>query len=146
MAKTEKTQETVARRWRVLLAEDDTLLAHTVDDFLSDEGFCVSLAADGLQALKQAVDKPFDVLLTDLRMPNVDGSELIRKLRATRPDLPVVVMSGNAPVDLRSRLMREGEGPMAMVTKPMRLAELLQALQTVLRKAPKGYEGDMKGI
>jgi len=135
MAKPEQTQEAAARRWRVLLAEDDSLLANTVDDFLSDEGFCVSLAADGLQALKHALDQPFDVLLTDLRMPHIDGSELIRQLRAKRPDLPVVVMSGNAPVDLRSRLMREGNGPMVMVTKPMRLQELLQALQMVLRNA-----------
>jgi two-component system response regulator FlrC len=132
-AKPENTQEAAMRPWRVLLAEDDSLLANTVDDFLSDEGFCVSLAADGLQALKQASDKPFDVLLTDLRMPHIDGSELIRRLRAKRPELPVVIMSGNAPVDLRARLMRDGEGPMAMVTKPMRLQELLHALQTVLR-------------
>jgi two-component system response regulator FlrC len=130
-----KIDDCAAKRpWRILLAEDDTLLANTVDDFLSDEGFLVSLATDGQQALCRAKEQPFDVLLTDLRMPHLDGTELIRLLREIRPDLPVVIMSGNAPVDLRTRLTRQGEGPTAMVSKPMRLQELLQALQLVLGK------------
>jgi len=120
------------RPWRVLLAEDDTLLANTVDDFLSDEGFTVALAADGRLALERAKSLAFDVLLTDIRMPNLDGIQLIRRLRTIRPDLPVVVMSGNAPVDLKAQLVREGEGPLVMVNKPMRLQQLLKALRHVL--------------
>ena len=123
--------------WRVLLAEDDALLGHTVNDFLSDEGFAVSLVCDGQQALETAEDLAFDVLLTDLRMPRVDGAELIRRLRSGRPDLPVVVMSGNAPTDLRETLAREGEGQLVMVTKPMRLRQLLRALQEALGEVPE---------
>ncbi len=124
------------RQWRVLLAEDDPLVADTVDDFLTDEGFAVLHACDGQQALEHAREQNFDVLLTDLRMPVVDGSELIVKLRANRPELPVVIMSGNAPVDVRTRFSRNGGGPLAMVTKPMRLQKLLQALQQVLGITP----------
>jgi DNA-binding response OmpR family regulator len=119
--------------WRVLLAEDDALLAHTVDDFLTDEGFSVATARDGEAALQAADNAEFDVLLTDLRMPRIDGVELIRRLRARRPDLPVVIMSGNAPADLRDSLTRGGEGPLVMVTKPMRLTQLLGALHEALR-------------
>ncbi len=118
--------------WRVLVAEDDVLLASTVDDFLKDEGFSVALACDGEAALETASCVEFDVLLTDLRMPRLDGVELIRRLRASRPDLPVVIMSGNAPANLRDILVRRGEGPLVMVAKPMRLTQLLSALHEVL--------------
>lgn len=125
-----------ARRcqWRVLLAEDDVLLANTVHDFLSDEGFEVALATDGRQALERACTATFDVLLTDLRMPHIDGAELVRRLRADHPKLPVVVMSGNAPANLWARLTRDEDGPTMIVNKPMRLQHLLHALLTVLGK------------
>jgi CheY-like chemotaxis protein len=123
--------------WRVLLAEDDVLLASTVDDFLREEGFQVSIAGDGEEALDQAATTPFDALLTDLRMPRMDGETLIRRLRTQRPELPIVVMSGNAPPDWRQTLQREGEGPLVLLNKPMRLLQLLNALREVLGKNRK---------
>jgi DNA-binding response OmpR family regulator len=114
---------------RVLIVEDDTLLAGTVHDFLLDEGFQVCVAVDGQAALEAAADLAFDILLTDLRMPRLDGFELIRRLRADRPELPVVVMSGNAPVDLTDSLRQHGSGPLVFINKPMRLGQLLQALR-----------------
>jgi CheY-like chemotaxis protein len=92
---------------RILVAEDDELLAETVDDYLRQEGFCVCISADGAVALQVAAQREFDALLTDLRMPNVDGVTLIRRLRADRPNLPVVVMSGYAPTNWQHVLQRE---------------------------------------
>ena len=123
------------RKWRILFAEDDMLLADTVDDMLRDEGFCVSHSPDGVAALERAAAKPFDVLLTDLRMPRLDGSALIRALRAENPALPVVVCSGYAPPEWLVNLQREGEGPLVMLAKPMRMRVLLDALRQVLGAA-----------
>jgi DNA-binding response OmpR family regulator len=121
---------------RVLVAEDDKLLASTVHDFLLDEGFDVCVAVDGAAALEAAADFKFDILLTDLRMPRLDGFELIRRLRADRPQLPVVVMSGNAPADLSESLRPHGSGPMVIIAKPMRLGQLLAALRQCGGGAP----------
>jgi len=121
---------------RVLIAEDDALLAETVHDFLVQEGFVAAIAADGQAALQIAADMPFDVLLTDLRMPVMDGVELIRRLRSERPTLPVVVMSGNAPADLNETLRHYGSGPLVILRKPMRVGQLLQALQQTLGNPP----------
>jgi CheY-like chemotaxis protein len=121
--------------WRVLVAEDDGLFADAVDAFLQGAGFTVVLAADGEAALRQATDCSFDALLTDLRMPRLDGAALIRKLRARQPALPIIVISGNAPEDWEDSLQRQGEGPLVLLNKPARLQDVVQTLNTLLGPA-----------
>ncbi|MBV9538087.1 MAG: response regulator, partial [Acidisphaera sp.] len=111
----------VQQRPQILIAEDDTLFGTTVAEFLGQQGFGVSLVADGQRALEAAFSTDFQVLLTDLRMPLLDGVELIRRLRASRPNLPVVVVTGYAPPDWHEQLQRPGEGPLRMLEKPLRL-------------------------
>ena len=120
------------QRRRVLVAEDDHLLAATVDDVLKEHGFCVVLAGDGEEALASAARKRFDVLLTDLRMPRLDGAALIRRLRDHRPELPIVVMTGHAPSDWRTALQHEGEGPLVLLNKPVSMRTLMRTLHDVL--------------
>lgn len=123
---------------KILLAEDDLLLAETLNDYLAQQGFRVALSADGQEALETAAAAPFDALLTDLRMPRVDGLALVRTLRENRPALPVVVMTAYAPDDWQSQLQRDGEGPLLLLRKPLRLADLLQALRNVLGSTAGG--------
>jgi len=120
------------RRRRVLVAEDDQLLAATVDDLLREAGFCVVLTGDGQTALEIAATKHFDVLLTDLRMPRLDGAALIRRLRGDQPDLPIIVMTGYAPGDWQTTLQQSGEGPLVLLNKPISMRELVQTLRDVL--------------
>ncbi len=117
---------------RVLVAEDDGLFADAVDTFLKQAGFTVVVACDGEAALQQAAGSRFDVLLTDLRMPRMDGAALIRRLRADRPELPIVVMSGNAPEDWEDSLQRDGEGPLVLLNKPARLKDVVKTLNSLL--------------
>lgn len=117
---------------QILIAEDDQLLAETLNDFLAQQGFDVAVSADGQEALEHAAISRFDALVTDLLMPRVDGLALVRRLRELRPGLPVVVMTAYAPDDWQAQLQREGEGPLLLLRKPLRLAELLQALRKVL--------------
>lgn len=116
----------------VLVAEDDHLLAATVDDLLRANGFCVVVAGDGEEALASATKKQFDVLLTDLRMPRLDGASLIRRLRDHRPQLPIVVMTGHAPSDWQTSLQHEGEGPLVLLHKPIGMRTLMRTLHDVL--------------
>jgi len=122
----------VCTGWRVLVAEDDLLFADAVDAFLQQAGFRVVVAADGEAALQKATDSRFDALLTDLRMPRMDGAALIRRLRADRPDMPIIVMSGNAPEDWEDRLQRDGEGPLILLNKPTKLQDVVRTLEDLL--------------
>ena len=125
-----ETQQT--RKRKILVAEDDSLFATTVHDYLTQEGFNVVLSTDGQQALETAAKTCFAALLTDLRMPRLDGAALVRRLREKRPNLPVVVMTGYPPDDWRTSLQQANEGPMVVLEKPIRLASLRQALNHVL--------------
>jgi len=117
------------RATRVLVAEDEALAAMALEDLLLEAGFDVLLAADGQEALETAGRERFDLLLTDLRMPRLDGRELIRRLRAMRPDLPVVVMTGYAPPN-GSIVIEEG-GPIVLMTKPFDPDRLVATIRSL---------------
>ena len=119
---------------RVLMAEDEPLAAEVIEEGLVEAGFEVLAANDGQEALDLAANgAAFDLLLTDLKMPRLDGKELIAKLRARRPDLPVVVMTGFPPPDGAVSL-QAGRGPMRLLTKPVGITPLIAALRDVAGK------------
>ena len=93
---------------RVLVAEDEALIALSLVDLLEAEGHEVVLAPDGAEALEAArrLGDALGVLVTDLNMPRLGGEDLIRALRAERPGLPVVVVTGSAPFGGEEALRR----------------------------------------
>jgi CheY-like chemotaxis protein len=116
---------------RVLMAEDELLAAEVIEEALTEAGFEVLAANDGQEALDLAAKgADFDLLLTDLKMPRLDGKELIARLRARRPDLPVVVMTGFPPPNGVVSL-QAGRGPLRLLTKPIGIASLIAALLDV---------------
>lgn len=120
---------------RILIAEDEPLAAMAIEDLLIASGYAVLVAADGQEALEVAGrGESFDLLLTDLRMPRLGGRELIQRLRAARPDLPVVVMTGYAPPGGADSLRQDAGngGPLLLFTKPIEPALLLDALDRLV--------------
>lgn len=119
---------------RVLMAEDERLAAEVIEEGLVEAGFEVLAANDGQEAFDLAANGAgFDLLLTDLRMPRLDGGELIALLRAERPDLPVVVMTGYPPPN-GAVALQAGHGPMRVLTKPVGIARVIAALLDVANK------------
>jgi CheY-like chemotaxis protein len=118
---------------RVLVAEDEALVAYSLSDLLEAEGCEVELAFNGTAALNAArrLGDALDVLLTDLNMPGMSGEDLIRALRAERPSLPVVILTGSPPPGGLDAMRRHGggHGPMALLHKPVANAELFAALR-----------------
>ena len=124
--------------WRVLLAEDEALVAMALADCLEAEGHAVAVAADGAEAL--AVSRGLgrlDLLVTDLRMPRLGGEGLIRALWAERPGLPVLVVTGSAPTGGAEALRRGGgdRGPLALLHKPIEYDALAGALRRLAEPA-----------
>ncbi|MDO9707378.1 response regulator [Paracraurococcus lichenis] len=120
---------------RVLLAEDEALAAAVIGEALTDMGHAVVHAADGETALGLAAALPFDVLVTDLAMPRMTGLELIPRLRADHPDLPVVVMTGYLTEDGARMLAAPATGPTALLLKPFAVTQLVDALARIAPRA-----------
>lgn len=123
---------------RVLLAEDEFLIAQMLEDCLADEGMDVTVTQDGMEALDAAKADEFDLLVTDMRMPRLDGAGLIRQLQACRPTMPVLILTSHAPRDWQA-LRDNRAAPLDLMEKPVDLPQLVAHIATMLQPArPEG--------
>jgi two-component system response regulator HydG len=116
---------------KVLLVEDDDDTRTALNEALDDLGFDVEARGDGAAGFEYASLRDFDVVLTDIKMPKMDGLELCRRLNGDRPHVPVVVMTAFG--DLESALGALRAGAFDFITKPFTIEQVSQALQRALR-------------
>lgn len=116
----------------ILLVDDEVLAIMALEQVLLDEGFRVTTAFDGQEALERWREDHFDILVTDLRMPVMTGDELARRVRGERPDLPVVIASGYVTGEIAQRLQQDIRNPLAVLAKPIRIEEVMGKLKEML--------------
>jgi len=114
---------------RVLVVDDETNLRAVLKGLLVREGYAVDEAADGAQGLARARATNYAAVITDLRMPGVDGMQLLATLHDEQPDLPVILLTAHGQISSAVDAMRRGA--FDFLTKPFDAAELA----TVLEKA-----------
>jgi two-component system, NtrC family, response regulator HydG len=119
-------------RPRIVVADDEASARSGLGTLLRDEGFDVTLAEDGSTALARVQESAPDVLVTDLRMPGMDGIELLRKAREVDPELVVVLMTAFAEVETAVRAMQEGAEH--YLTKPLQIDELVLVIRRALER------------
>jgi two-component system response regulator RegX3 len=116
---------------RVLVVEDEEAIADAVGYALKAEGFDVETAEDGERALARARDRDYDLIVLDLRLPNVSGIEVCRTLRAESP-VPILMLTAkDSEVD---RVVGLEVGADDYVTKPFSMAELMSRVRAILRR------------
>jgi len=123
---------------RILVVDDEPMLRRTVRAILEREGHVVVEAEDGHQAVKRFTQEGFDLVITDIVMPNREGVETIGDLRRLDPALPIIAISGGgaagpAAVDLFLQLADQ-LGAMRTLAKPIRQTELIEAVNNCLRR------------
>jgi CheY-like chemotaxis protein len=117
----------------VLVAEDEALAALAMQLLLTRWGYRVTLAKDGLDAITcEEQDPPVDLLVTDLRMPRLDGCGLIRQLRIKYEDLPVVVTSGYVSPEIAYELETQINRRIRVLRKPIDPADLKASVHALL--------------
>ncbi|ALG71489.1 regulator [Azospirillum thiophilum] len=122
--------------FHILVAEDEVLAAMALEDFLSFKGFRVTVAANGLEALEHYARDRVHALVTDLRMPRMDGHALIREIRERDATLPVVVMTGFLTQD--SDLTHERWKPLEILSKPVNPRTICNTLHRMLGLPQEG--------
>ncbi len=118
---------------RLLLVEDDEKIAKFVEKGLKASGFAVDLACTGTQGFDMAFVEPYDTLIIDIMLPEMDGFSLIRKLRDHKNNTPIIVLSARGRVDDRVKGLEAGADD--YLTKPFSFTELLARVQALIRRA-----------
>ena len=124
---------------RVLVADDDVAVRSSLERALRLEGYEVTLAADGRSTLDEVTTSPPDALVLDVRMPEVDGLEVCRRLRAMADPTPVLMLTARDSVSDRVEGLDAGADD--YLVKPFALPELLARLRALLRRWPE--QGDV---
>jgi DNA-binding NtrC family response regulator len=117
--------------FRILVAEDEDITRKHIVNTLSDEGYDIEATDDGLKALKIARSGNFDVLITDIKMPGMDGMQLLSNVKETSPDTEVIVITGYGSINSAVSAMKIGAHD--YVTKPFELEELSLKVAKIIR-------------
>ena len=115
---------------RLLVVDDETNARSALAELLRDEGYSVETAADGFKALGKIKTFIPDILVTDLKMPGLDGLELMEKVTQTKPETPVIVMTAFGAVDTAVSAIRLGA--VDYLTKPFKFEDLLKVIRRAL--------------
>jgi DNA-binding response OmpR family regulator len=116
---------------RILVVDDEHSLRSAISAQLKEEGYSVSCAEDGDVAIKMLGSQSFDLILLDLKMPHVDGFEVLRFVKKKHPKTKVMMLTGFA--DLKNALESRGLGADHFIAKPFERQELLLAVHRLLR-------------
>jgi two-component system response regulator PilR (NtrC family) len=117
---------------RILIVDDDKEIRDILSKMLAHMDFEVALASDGSEALDLFLQNPFDLILTDLRMPRMDGWTLAFHVKSMSPDTPIVLMTGEEKNQIMPAL--EGSCVDIAMFKPFRLEEIEKTIQVTLKK------------
>jgi nitrogen regulation protein NR(I) len=110
----------------ILLVEDDSAIVLTLRRVLADEGYVVTVETNGTTGLERARQHEFDVVITDLKLPGMNGLELVRTLHAARPRLPILMITAHGTTETVIEAMQSGAYD--YLVKPFEMPELLALL------------------
>jgi DNA-binding NtrC family response regulator len=120
---------------RVLIVDDEFDMAIVIAEELGDRGFRTVALSSGREALRRLHQDIFDAMITDLRMPDVDGLELVRVSQELDPSRPVIIMTGHGAIDTAVEANRQGA--YHYLTKPFSLSTLVHVLEAALAETPR---------
>lgn len=118
---------------KLLIIDDERSIRNTMKDILEFEKYKVVLAENGREGLELALSQPFDLILSDIKMPEMDGMELLAQLKKNEIDVPVVMISGHGTIDLAVECIKKGA--FDFVQKPVDLQRLLISVRNALDKS-----------
>ncbi|GAB4256149.1 sigma-54-dependent transcriptional regulator [Deferrisoma sp.] len=116
---------------RVLVVDDDASLRRILEYNLAEEGYAVATAASGEEALEKLDRAAFDLVVTDIKMPGMDGMDLLRRIKAEAPETQVIVITAFGTIEMAVEAMKAGAAE--YITKPFNRDELKLAVRKALR-------------
>jgi len=118
---------------KILIVDDDKGIRQTLRDILEFEKYKVEEAVDGLDCMVKIKQASFDVVILDIKMPKMDGMDVIEKIQVMKPDLPVVMISGHGNIDTAVEAVKKGA--FDFISKPPDLNRLLITIRNAMDKS-----------
>lgn len=116
----------------ILVVDDELLIRDLLYDFFTDQGWDIAIAESGEKALEILRSKKVDLVLTDLKMPNMDGLALTSEVRENFPGIPVVIMTGYPSVDSAVSALRQKVAD--YIIKPFNINQLYKIIEEQIRE------------
>jgi CheY-like chemotaxis protein len=120
---------------RILIVDDERSMRQLVAEVLGSQNYNITMADNGVEAIQQIDKAVYDLIITDYMMPEMDGLELTCKIKARYPLMPVLVVTGEAPVQ---DLLENGAA--ACIMKPFDIFELRSSVKTILDRGMNGID------
>lgn len=117
-------------RTRVLVVDDDDLIRSLFKETLEEQGHNVVVASNSAKGIECVKRWDFDLVFLDLKMPDMDGAELLKQLRSIKPRLPVTIITGYPGSEMMERAFKQG--PFGVMDKPFDAADIITAVQNFL--------------
>ena len=115
---------------KAIVIDDEQIVLDSVSKILTDEDYDVDVSLSGREGLNQAIEKQYDIVLTDIRMPDIGGMRVLRDIKRAKPSLPVVIITGYATVQSAVQSMKLGAAD--YIEKPFEPEHLLKAVASAL--------------
>ncbi|UCH07274.1 MAG: response regulator [Deltaproteobacteria bacterium] len=115
---------------KVLVIDDEDIVLKSVSKILSEEDYQVDVSSSGRQGIDWAIDRSYDVVLTDIRMPDIGGMRVLRDIKRAKPSLAVIMITGYASVQSAVQAMQLGAAD--YLEKPFTPDQLLKAVASAL--------------
>ncbi len=120
------------KKVQILLVDDEEKVREMLSSLLNSRGYLVKNVADGEEALKNLNSSDFDIIITDLRMPQMDGAELIKKVRHLKPNIGIIVLTGYGDIESYIDIMEMGA--FEYINKTLSIDDLFEDLCLAINK------------
>jgi DNA-binding response OmpR family regulator len=121
----------------ILVIDDEEEIRSTLSEILSDEGYMVETAKNGKDAVKTSKKTPFDLALVDIKLPDMEGTDLLNKLRDAQPKMATIILTGKP--SLENAIESVNNGADAYVLKPFDVPTLLETIKKTLAEKRSVY-------
>lgn len=118
---------------KILIIDDEKSIRNTLKDILTYENHSVDLAADGKEGLQLISDNTYDIIFCDIKMPQMDGIEVLENIMKISPEIPVVMISGHGSIDTAVEAIKKGA--FDFISKPLDLNRIIITLKNALDKS-----------
>ncbi len=128
----------------ILIVDDDARIREMLSDILTDKGYSVKSVGTAEEAITESFEQFFNLALIDIRLPDMEGTELLTKLRKTEPEMIKIIITGNATID--NSINAANNGVDGFIVKPFDPKKLIKLIETKLTEQREKMQFDEKKV